>query len=378
MKNRKFIVLLAAVLFLAAVAAFAQGNTGTVKGKAIDEKGQPMVGATIRITTADGQKMETKVDQNGQFELAGVPVGNVKVELLVDGQVRSGGETSIVAGPPNEIDLDLAAAAARQKMTPEERKKAEEAEADKAKRALAEHNKVKNLNAMLAQAKPMMDTGNYDGALAIYQNAVNTDPTKDLLWANLGLAYLGKNVQTKDKGEATGYADKAVEAFQKALAINPNMGAYHNNLGQAFARAGKNDDALKQFQTAAQMDPTQAARYYFNAGATLTNQSTKLPPGSPEQKKTLDEANDMFRKSAAADPKFSDGEAYYQLATNLLSQATMSKDNKMIVPDGTTDAYQKYLEVAPTGRYAESAKQTLAALGGTVETGYKAKGGKKK
>jgi hypothetical protein len=50
----------------------------------------------------------------------------------------------------------------------------------------------------------------------------------------------------------------------------------------------------------------------------------------------------------------------------------------MVVPDGTTEAYQKYLELSPTGRFSESAKQTLVALGSTVETTYKKAGGKKK
>jgi len=378
MKTRMYIVLLALAVALTAVAASAQANTGTVKGKVLDEKGRPMVGATMRITTANGQKLETKVDENGQYTLAGVPAGPVKLELLVDEKPRTGGETTVIAGEVNEIDLDLAAFAAQQKMTPEERKKAEQEAQAKQQKALAERAKVKNLNAMLAQAEPMMNTGNYDGALALYKNAVQTDPTKALLWAKLGLAYLGKNVQTKDKDEATELANEAASALQKAVSLAPNVSAYHNNLGQAYARSGKTDVALKEFQTAAQMEPAAAVGYYFNAGATLTNQSTKLPPGSPEQKKALDEANEMFRKSATLDPKYREGEAYYQIATNLLNQATVAPDGKMVVPDGTADAYQKYLEEAPNGRYAESAKQTLAALGSTIETSYKKTGKKKK
>ena len=378
MTKRILIVLLAATVVLSAATAFAQANTGTVKGKAMDEHGKPLAGATIRVTTAEGQKLETKVDPNGQFELAGVPAGKIKIEALVDGQPRTGGDTTIIAGEVNEIPLDMAAAAARQKMSPEERKKLEESDAEKAKKSLAEHNKIKNLNAMLTQAKPLMDIGNYDGAIAIYEKAVQADPTKDLIWANLGLAYLAKAAKSKDAAETKEFGNKAVETFQKAISINPNNGGYHNNLGQSYARAGNTGEALKEFQMAGQIDPTSAARYYFNAGATLTNESTKLPPASPEQKKKLTDANAMFQKSVAADPKFSDGEAYYQIATNLLSQATMSNDGKMVVPDGTADAYQKYLAQAPNGRYADSAKQTLAALGSTIETTYKQRSGSKK
>ena len=256
MTKRILIVLLAAAIVLTAATAFAQANTGTVKGKAMDEHGQPLAGATIRITTAEGQKLETKVDQNGQFELAGVPAGKIKIEALVDGLPRTGGETTIVAGEVNEIPLDMAAAAARQKMSPEERKKLEESEAEKAKQSLAEHNKIKNLNVMLTQAKPLMDIGNYDGAIAIYEKALQADPTKDLIWANLGLAYLAKAAKSKDSAETSSFGQKSVEAFQKAISINPNNGGYHNNLGQAYVRSGNTGEALKHFQMAGQIDPT--------------------------------------------------------------------------------------------------------------------------
>lgn len=378
MKKRMFVALVAAVVALASVFIFAQANTADLRGKAIDEKGQPMAGATVRITTADGRKLEAKTEPTGEFAFSGVPAGKIKIELLVDGKPRTGGESEVLPGQVNVLNLDLQAAAAAAKMTPEQRKKMEQENEDRQKKAQAEHNKIKNLNAMLAQGKQMMDSGNYEGAVGIYDNAVKTDPTKDLVWANLGLAYLGQAEKTQDSAQKAQSANKSIEAFQKAISINPNNGAYHNNLGQAYARAGNTADALKEFQTAGQMDPTAAARYYFNAGATLTNESTKLPPGTPEQKKKLDDANEMFKKSAAADPKYSGGEAYYQIATNLLSEATMSKDGKMVVPDGTADAYHKYLEESPNGRYAESAKQTLAALGSSVETSYKKGGSSKK
>jgi hypothetical protein len=46
----------------------------------------------------------------------------------------------------------------------------------------------------------------------------------------------------------------------------------------------------------------------------------------------------------------------------------------MVAPPGTAEAFQKYLELAPTGPHAEEAKAMLQGLGATVETSY----GKKK
>ena len=51
-------------------------------------------------------------------------------------------------------------------------------------------------------------------------------------------------------------------------------------------------------------------------------------------------------------------------------------DPKMIAPEGTAEAFQKYLELQPTGQHAEEAKAMLQGLGSTVETSYGS--GKKK
>jgi hypothetical protein len=57
----------------------------------------------------------------------------------------------------------------------------------------------------------------------------------------------------------------------------------------------------------------------------------------------------------------------------MIGKATLQGD-KMIAPPGTAEAFQKYLELQPSGAYADAAKQMLAQIGSSVETGY----GKKK
>jgi hypothetical protein len=53
-----------------------------------------------------------------------------------------------------------------------------------------------------------------------------------------------------------------------------------------------------------------------------------------------------------------------------MGMATFNKENKMIVPDGTAEAYQKYLELKPAGPHAQEAKDMLTALNSTVETSF--------
>jgi len=53
----------------------------------------------------------------------------------------------------------------------------------------------------------------------------------------------------------------------------------------------------------------------------------------------------------------------------MIGKATL-KGDKMVAPDGTADAFNKYLELDPTGKYADAAKQMLASLGASVETSF--------
>jgi hypothetical protein len=44
----------------------------------------------------------------------------------------------------------------------------------------------------------------------------------------------------------------------------------------------------------------------------------------------------------------------------------------MIAPAGCLEAYQKYLDLAPTGAYADEVKQILASFSQKLDTAYKA------
>jgi len=56
----------------------------------------------------------------------------------------------------------------------------------------------------------------------------------------------------------------------------------------------------------------------------------------------------------------------------------MDKQGKLQAPPGTSEALNKYLEIAPTGPHADDVKQMLAAIGAKVTTTYNEKANKKK
>lgn len=359
------------LLMLALITAFAVSAAAQVAplyGKITGDDGKPLVGATVNMVNNDnGRQYNVKTDKKGEFVLLNVPQGLYHVTITQDGKVLFDAKGKSVRDATDlNIDLAKERAASKEKemqsLTPEQRKKiAEEQQAAEKERA-----NIGNMNQLLAQAKAASDVGDYNGATSSIKQAIQIDPTKDLLWARLGEAYLGaggKATTGGDRAAATEDYNQAADAYRKAISIKSSDAGYHNNLGQALVKLGKTDEAVAEYTAAAQLDPTNAGMYYFNLGAVLTNVGK------------LDEANAAFDRAIAADPKRS--EAYYWKGVNLLGKATLDKNGKMVAPPGTAEAFNKYLELDPSGRYAPAAKEMLATIGEKVETSF-SKGKKSK
>ena len=152
---------------------------------------------------------------------------------------------------------------------------------------------------------------------------------------------------------------KAIEYFQKAIEIAPSEAAYHNNLGNVYAETGKTAEASAEFKKAAEMDPTRAAQYYFNYGAVMYNTGK------------MDDAAAAFKKATEVDPNFAD--AFYWVGLALMGKATMTPEGKVIAPEGTKEALESYLKIAPTGPNAPNAQAMLQTMEGTIDTSYQKK-----
>jgi tetratricopeptide (TPR) repeat protein len=356
---------------------FAQAS-GTVKGTAKDAQGNPVADGIVVWSNMDnGQKYSLKTNKKGEYFSLGVSPGKYLVTLYKNAdEMKAGKELDHVKGftvtlDENTLDLDvkkeMESAAKGQGLTPEQLKQMQEQQAKAAK----ETNTVKSLNEKLNAAKTAADAGDFDTAIASLNEATQVDGTRDLLWFKLGDYYRLSAPKQTDPAEKQKRYASAIEDYQKAIDLkkaatndkDPNAGknlaAYYNNLAEAYAKANKVDDAIKTYQLAAAADPTNAGQYYFNTGAVLTNAGK------------VDDALAAFDKVIAADPSRAD--AYYWKGVNMIGKATLQSD-KMVAPPGTAEAFQKYLELQPTGTYADAAKQMLTSIGSSVETTY----GKKK
>jgi tetratricopeptide (TPR) repeat protein len=349
MKRKLISCVLTAVLAVLCVPA-AWGQMATVKGYVHDADGNPMQGAVIQlINKQNGRKFELKTDKKGEYFSLGFSSGGYDLSVLKDGKlIWKLTNVNVKLGEENVVNVDLKKeqAARQAQISPEEKKQMEEQQKEAAK--------IKGLNEMLAQAKTAEEAGNLQQAVAMMTQATQADPTRNVLWARLADLELAQGKKITDPAERKASFGKAVEDYKKAIAIKP-IGGYYNNLGDALARNGDTAGAIQAYEEAVKIDPPGAGLYYFNLGATLTNIGK------------VDEAIAAFDKAVEAEP--ARAEAYYWKGVNLMGKATL-KANKMEAPPGTAEAFNKYLELQPTGQFADPAKQMLASIGSTVETTF--------
>jgi tetratricopeptide (TPR) repeat protein len=322
---------------LSAIPALAQ--SGSVKGSAKDQDGKAITDGTVELdNTETGKKMTSKTGSKGEYTVLGVPPGTYNAILSdKDGKrIDAFGKVPVVANQETAVNFDLKKDKAAGP-TPEEVKKYEEAK--------AANENIKGLNAILAQVRDLMKAGNYDQSIALLQPAAEKNPQQDLLWGYLGDAYLSSKKYPE-----------AIDAYNKAVDLKPTNAGYLSGLGGAYAKAGQADKAIEFYNKAAEAEPNNKATYYFNEGAVLTNTGK------------VDDAIAAFDKVIALEPK--KAEAYYWKGVNMVGKATTGKDGKFVAPQGTAEAFQKYLELKPDGPNAEAAKQMLASIGASVETSY--------
>jgi tetratricopeptide (TPR) repeat protein len=382
--RKHFAILLFAVLALGVcVPRIVAQASGTVKGTCKDAQGNPVADAiVVWANLENGQKYTLKANKKGEYFSLGVTPGRYNVTLYKSPDDQKAGKELFhqnnftVQLDENTLDFDLKketeAAAKGVGLTPEQLKAMEEQKA----KAQKEQSTVKSLNDKLSTAKAAADAGDFDTAIAQLNDANQVDPSRDLIWFKLGDYYRLSAAKQTDTAEKQKRYSSAADAYQKAIQLRQaapadkdpaaaakTLAAYYNNLAEAYAKSNKVDDAVKTYELAAQSDPSSAGQYYFNTGAVLTNAGK------------VDDAIAAFDKVIAADPTKAD--AYYWKGVNLIGKATLQGD-KMVAPPGTAEAFQKYLELQPTGSYADAAKQMLTSIGASVETGFKKKPAAKK
>jgi tetratricopeptide (TPR) repeat protein len=101
--------------------------------------------------------------------------------------------------------------------------------------------------------------GRHREAIPLLEAARDAEPKNAMIWINLGAAYLGNPVLATSEQQM-----QAIEAFERALELNPAAPSVHYNLGLIFVDRDDLDLAVAAFRQAAQVNPFDCdARYWL-------------------------------------------------------------------------------------------------------------------
>jgi Flp pilus assembly protein TadD len=129
---------------------------------------------------------------------------------------------------------------------------------------------------LLAQGEERLSAEDWDGAVAVFSQAVAAAPTSAVAHSKLGVAYVyrrqwedastefSKAIQLDPRyapahsnlgnvHRERGRLDDAVACYLRAIALDPEYAIAHQNLGVVYKQQGRIGDAVREFKTSARL-----------------------------------------------------------------------------------------------------------------------------
>ncbi|HEV3220221.1 MAG TPA: carboxypeptidase regulatory-like domain-containing protein [Candidatus Acidoferrales bacterium] len=364
-----FCIALGLTSFASVAAAQNSSTQGTLKGIITDEEKKPVEGAVVLIKSqATGTEVQTKTDATGKYSQGGLAGGSYDVTFMVNDEIVYNGSVKVIAGHDIGVNVSLS---------------------DPDVRAYRE--KIKTINEGIKKSNSMKE--HFDAGTAALTHAtdlrkliaqtpadqkealqakIDTFATQAIQEFQLTLKALGDETSGEDKRTVYSQMGNAYDAEEKydeeaavlriAAEMPPPAAAFYNNLGNALAKAGKLDEATAAFDKSATLDPKGAGQAYRNLGVVLFNAGKLANPG----------VVDILKKATDLDPTNAQGWFLYgaALAANMQAKQVGDKMIFTLLP-GTVEAYQKCIELSPTGPLAAQARgaiDELKAMGLGIDT----------
>ncbi len=369
---------------------------GKIHGKVINPTGQPQSAGAVSLSTDGGTtlKFTFPVDESGSYS-GEAPQGTYMVlyrapDTPAGQMVDSIRGVKIVEGQDTEQDLDMSRQEYIDKLPADQKKQLEDlkkknAEAMNANKLIAQLNAdlktitqdkkdiddaVTTATQALGATAPKADidskvteikTAKYNDIISLMTRDAALKPDEALLWVQLGFGQAGLKQY-----------DDAITSYKKGLDLETAskkprasvLGQANSGMGEVYARTAKVPEANAAFDAAAKADPPNAQLYLRNQAVIFFQESN-----STAQTAAADEA-------IKASPNPNDpGLAlmYYLKGQGLIQNATIDpKTNLYVLPPGCADAYHKYLDLAPTGPFANDVAGILTQAGEKVNSSYHA------
>lgn len=331
--SRSFFTALLALLLVGQ----ALGQVGVLRGKVVDEQGNPIKDVQIKMQGLDVRRnFEVKTNDKGEYLHAGVFMqGAYRIVAEKEGyqsdyiegvspgfgmnDPRGEHNFTLKEGESTKLDFEMTDEEREALKKQQEQAEQQQAQSEEVRQAFSEGINFYNL-------------GDYEQAILSFKTALEKDEQQPAIWANLANAY------SKQKKY-----EEAVQSYDKALALKQDP-VFFQNLGGIYAEAGDIEKSREAYEKAASLsaatDPKSAAANYYNMGVTLINAGRSQ------------EAIDALTKAVTADSQYA--EAHYQLGILYLGVNNLEDAIKHL---------NAYVEILPTGPNAEVAKQLVVELG---------------
>src|SRR3954462_12429302 len=325
---RRTLSICAVAIGLAIVSAPAFAQSGQIKGKVVDQQGNPVDGAKVTLyNQSTNRTLETKTNKKGEYIQVGLAPAKYKVTAS-KGDLSQALDIDIHLDMAN-LDFKLAPGGAGAGggggMSKEDAAKAK-ARADAMTKSFADGVELSN-------------AGKNDEAIAKFNEVIAAIPNCAECYANIG------TVQTKAKKY-----DEAEAAYKKAIELKPDFGEAYNGLANLYNAEKKFDQAAEASKKAMELSGGAAgaaggaagggnASAIFNQGVILWN-AGKIP-----------EAKAQFEEAVKLDPNMAEAHYWLGMATRNEGKTADAKPH-----------FEAYLKLAPTGQYAETAKSILASI----------------
>jgi len=381
--------------------------TGKIHGHVTNPVGTATTNGTVSLSTNDGRdsKYSFPVDENGDYKGEANPGTYMAVYrapgMPPDKMADSFPNVKIVAGQDIVQDFDMSRKEYIDKLDPEAKKQLEELKTKNAA-AMQANQVIKVLNADIktaaqdlkdvdgaadtakqqlgaSAAKADVDaktleikTAKYTEVETIMLKDTGLRPAESVLWAQLGQAQKG----LKKYDEATASFKKVLELEATAKKPNPQVqGAANEGLGEIAARQGKIDDANAAYDAAAKVNPPQGPMYLKNEAviffqAAQTNGDAKIIAAQVASAEKAIAASPDPKNPALAILYYLKGQGLISAPGGVTEDP---KTHKLVPPPGAMEAFQTYLDLAPTGQFSTDVKGILAGFNQSVDTSYKAK-----
>lgn len=322
--TNRTVSLFPAILLVLASAVCAYSQAGAISGTVIDRDGKPMAGAIIAIDRKEiTQHLEVRTDGKGAFFRTGIENGTYRLTVIHDGvPVAAADNLKVSFGDRLEHNFDL-----RTQGTQQQPRAAGAPPADRAQREAENIANIETQGAFNA-GLAALNARNFDEAIAQLSLAAERRPNMPVILARLAETY----------SEARKY-NEAAETYKKAIELKPADIGYHDALYLALCRAGRIDECREAADKAVTLEPALGGSVFFNLGVMLAERGF------------VKESEEAFQRSIAHNPKNAD--THYQFGLLYL------RDPKTM--DSAVAQFEKYLQLAPNGADAATAKQLIQA-----------------